>query len=68
MELALEPNSFQDGFIYTFENSLTYSESSSEDFEDDIEFEDYEATPKEINKTQRLWNRGTLWIHDLSPL
>jgi hypothetical protein len=50
-----------DGFSYTFENSLSYSESCSED--SDLE---EERVPGTIKTSSRLWKIGTLWVHEIS--
>ena len=54
-----------DGYCYTFNETLEYSLSNSwsetEDFSND---EENEGTPNCVNKNQRIWNKGTLWLHD----
>jgi hypothetical protein len=51
-----------DGFIYTFENTLSLSSSdsiSSETLEE-------ESTPGTVKATGKLWNKGTLWVHEIA--
>ena len=54
-------NPSPDGFIYTFEDSLSFSSSESVSSETMEE----ESTPGLIKATGRLWNRGTLWVHEI---
>jgi len=50
-----------DGFSYTFEDSLSYSQTCS----DDSDLEE-ERVPGSIKTSSRLWKIGTLWVHEIS--
>ena len=54
----------EDGFSYTFDTSLEYSEDNSSDSED-LYNDSNEGIPNKV-KNIRFWRKGTLWVHDLT--